>query len=694
VTTRRNLALLAATAVAAGGVATAIAIAGHADDPGVGVGFTLGSLFVGVALGLVGGLLLAVRPTNLLGPVLFVMGASLVAELSLREYAYTGLRADPGSVPVPALAGGVGLALDPLFFPVPLALALALFPDGRLGSRRWRAVTGVATAVVAVQIVLLLLRPGPLTDETYGYQIPWAGVLPRSALGWVTRAHDGLTRVSLLMLVATGASLVVRYVRARGEQRRRLTPLALVALVAVVGLLAQLWPFTEALGRLVLVAAITVGLPAALAIGALRYHVWDLDRILVASLVYSGLALAIGSGYVAVVVGVTRLTGDRDNPPGLVPSVVAAAFVAVAFGQVKDALTRAARRLVHGVRATPYDALAALPRQLADVPVVEEVLPRTAEALVRGLGVPAARVRVFLDDGAERTAWSPDGSADGAPAVESVAVRHLGQVVGDVAVATSSDRPLRRGDYRLLTDLAAQAGPALRSVALTKQLEARLELITEQSAQLRASRQRIAAAQVEERRRLERDMHDGAQQQLVALAGRIRRAERLAAAGPDDLAEALAACVAAVDRCIDDVRQLASGIYPPVLAARGLAAALRARARSVEHVRVEFDPELAGARFPIAVELGAYFCCLEAMQNSAKHSPGAPVEVRLRTVESDLVFVVTDHGPGFDLATTPDSGGSGLLGMQDRIAAVGGTLTVESAPGHGTTVRGRIPVPA
>jgi signal transduction histidine kinase len=397
---------------------------------------------------------------------------------------------------------------------------------------------------------------------------------------------------------------------------------------------------------------------------------------------------------VAVVVLVSRIAGGTAPTSGLLPSVIATALVAAAFAPVKERISRAARRLVYGVRATPYDALAALPRHLADVPAVADVLLSTADMLTRGLGVPAARVRVFLDGGGESVAWSP---ADGeAGTLIVVPVRHLGGVVGDVAVQPWTDRPLSNRQRRLLADLAAQAGPALRSVALATELQTRLDQITEQSALLRASRQRIVTAQIAERRRLERDLHDGAQQQLVALAMSIQNVEKQVAAGRPGAAliAALAECRAELGRCIDEVRLLAGGIYPPVLIARGLAAALRARARlGTSDVRVNASPAVDGARFPNEVELSVYFCCLEALQNAAKHAPGAHVWVRLEVTDTALTFEVTDDGPGLDPQTVRASGGSGLLGMEDRVGVVGGTLVIDGAPGRGCTVRGTVPLP-
>ena len=680
-------------ALAAGCLAGAVAVVRQAGDPSVDVAFGLLSLWLAVALGGVGALLVALRPGNLLGPVLAVAGASLGVEFSVRALVHAG--GTPAG-PADAALLWFALLLDPVFFPASVVLTLLLFPDGRPPRGPWRAAAALAVAGAAAQVVALALRPGPLRDETFGTETAWDGVLPAATGDPLTTALDAVNSAMVGLLVVAGAGLVVRFRRARGEARRQFAPLVLVVAVTVAGLTLQVAGLTGA-GVALLVGGVALGLPAALAVAALRYRLWDLDRVVVAAIVYAGLAAAVTALYVAVVVAAAALAGDGIDAAGagdLGPSVLATAVAAALFAPARDALTRGARRLVLGVRATPYEALAVLPRRLAETLEVDDVLPDVAAALAGGLAVPAARVRALLDDGTRRVAWSPAGAARDDAGLTVVTVRHLGREVGDVAVAPSPDRPLTDADRRLLADLAAQAGPALRGVGLTAQLRGRLAQITAQAAQLSASRERLAAAQVGERRRLERDIHDGAQQQLVALAVHLEAARRLAAAGDPGADDLLARCHDEVESCLDTLRELARGIYPPVLAARGLVPALRARARAAAgDVRVVADGGADGRRFSAGVENAAYFCVLEALQNAAKHAPGAPVVVRVTAGDGVLELDVTDTGPGFTPGEGAGDDGSGLVGMADRLAAVGGTLTVRSAPGAGTTVHGSIPVP-
>jgi signal transduction histidine kinase len=205
--------------------------------------------------------------------------------------------------------------------------------------------------------------------------------------------------------------------------------------------------------------------------------------------------------------------------------------------------------------------------------------------------------------------------------------------------------------------------------------------------ELQESRRRIVTAQDERARKLERDIHDGAQQQLVALSVKLGLAEQLASRDADKTTRLLAELKSDTADALENVRDLARGIYPPVLADHGLAAALEAQARK-SPIPVRLSANGSG-RYPPEIEAAIYFCCLEALQNIAKYAEANDATIRLGRSNGDLTFEVTDDGRGFDPATVE---GSGLTNMRDRVEAVGGALDVSSTPGSGTTVRGRIPV--
>ena len=260
-------------------------------------------------------------------------------------------------------------------------------------------------------------------------------------------------------------------------------------------------------------------------------------------------------------------------------------------------------------------------------------------------------------------------------------VQHRGELLGALSLVKPRGDDVRPAERQLLRDLASQAGLVLRNVRLTEDLRVRL-------VELQESRQRLVTAQDEERRRLERNIHDGAQQQLVALSVKARLLKTLTRKDRGKAEELADQLQADTQDALQDLRDLARGIYPPLLADQGLAAALEAQARKAA-VRVEIQPDGIG-RYPQEAEATAYFCVLEALQNAAKYADPTSVEVRLHEEDGALRFVVTDDGAGFDVATTPR--GAGLQNMADRVEALGGELSIVSAPGSGTTVTGRIPV--
>jgi signal transduction histidine kinase len=272
------------------------------------------------------------------------------------------------------------------------------------------------------------------------------------------------------------------------------------------------------------------------------------------------------------------------------------------------------------------------------------------------------------------------------PSIEGVdralPVRHQGELLGALSVTKSKGDPLRPAEEKLMEDLASGAGLVLRNVRLTEELMERLR-------EIQRSRQRIVAAQDEERRKLERNLHDGAQQQLVALQVKLSLAERIAEEGCR-VKDQLGALKQEATDALENLRDLARGIYPPLLADQGLAAALSSQARKATFpVSIEAD---GIGRYPQEAEAAVYFCCLEALQNVAKYAGATHAILRLHGQDGELTFEVQDDGAGFDTSKT--SYGTGLQGMADRLSAQGGTLEVRSATGQGTTVIGRVPVPA
>jgi signal transduction histidine kinase len=241
---------------------------------------------------------------------------------------------------------------------------------------------------------------------------------------------------------------------------------------------------------------------------------------------------------------------------------------------------------------------------------------------------------------------------------------------------------------RLLSDLASQAGLVLKNMILTAELEARLDQVTAQAADLRASRARIVAAHDGERRRLERNIHDGAQQHLVALAVKLGLAKTLATQDRERAENLVRDLRAEIDLTMETLSDLVTGIYPQVLTEHGLVVAL---GRQTAHASVPVIMRASlSRRYPDEIEASVFFCCLEAIQNAAKYSQAEQVTVEIWEEDDKLAFTVGDDGAGFDPREI--TSGSGLQNMVDRIETAGGRLTVRSAPGQGTTISGRVSV--
>lgn len=418
-------------------------------------------------------------------------------------------------------------------------------------------------------------------------------------------------------------------------------------------------------------------------------------------LVFASLVMFIVAVYVAVTVGLGALLGERWDTT---LAIAATTTVAMAFAGVRHWAERLAARLVYGDRAPPHQVLSELADRMAGAYATEEVLPEMARTVAAGTG--AAEARVWLRRGGELVvagAWPRPGLSSEGPvsfdgpdlpllpeADHTAPVFDGGEVIGAITVSQPAGRQLSPVDVQLLADVAAQAGLVLRNVRLTARLAASLEEISLQAEELHASRRRIVAAQDAERRKLERDIHDGAQQHLVALMVYLGLARKLIEREPARAARAVAQLRSVVTGALENLQDLALGIHPPLLREGGLADALAAQSGN-PGVVLSVDAVAIGRYAPEA-EAAVYFACLEAIQNASKHAPGSHVGVRLVEHDATLSFSVADDGPGFDLERCRR--GLGLDNMVDRLAALGGSVDVVSSPGRGTTVLGRLPVSA
>jgi signal transduction histidine kinase len=650
---------------------------GVADDAAFVVAFA--------AFGIVGALIASRDRGNRIGYLFLyasvAAGVGFVGSEVVTLLHDRGVRAQVVLVPAAVLgeaAWVVGL------LPVLILLPL-LFPNGRLPSRRWRPVLWLTGAALLLVFFAFLLGSPTLTGSAERTTVPNPLLVP--AISSVTDFVEGAFFLAFIaILAASVTSLVLRFRRSHGVERQQIKwfVLAVTFLLAVITVTEILLMFgiESRMLDMVLVAPAFLFLPVSVGVAVLRYRLYDLDVVVRKTLLY-GLLVAIATAvYVVVVVGVGTLLG-RESP---FLTMLAAVIVALGFHPARTRLAHVADRLVYGRRATPYEVLTEFSERMGTSYATEDVLPRMAQVLGEGTGAEIARIWLLV--GGEfrpEAAWPAD-----APRVAPVSlrrgfdvpgetvteVRDKGDLLGALSVRMPPSDPISPSKEKLVRDLAAQAGLVLRNVRLVEEV--------------RASRQRLVAAQDEERRRLERDIHDGAQQQLVALAVKARLARQLTERDPAKAAEMLTQIEEETQSALEDLRDLARGIYPPLLADKGLVAALEAQSRKTPMpVSVEAD---GVGRYRPDVETTVYFCALEALQNVAKYADAASTTVRVSQANGSLAFAVVDDGRGFDPEAVGP--GSGLQGMADRLAAVGGSLEVRSAPGRGTTVAGRVPVTA
>jgi signal transduction histidine kinase len=410
-------------------------------------------------------------------------------------------------------------------------------------------------------------------------------------------------------------------------------------------------------------------------------------------LVLSGLVAFVGSVYL-VALGVGWLLGD-DGSPSVGLSVIATAIVALAFEPVRARLHRIANWSLHGSPSSPDDVLRRFSETAVGQYDEDEIPARMSKLLAEATGAEWAQVWlvvagrlslsatwpsgvVAVEEVPEPTGDSQDASG---PDRRALAVRHDGERLGVLRLQEHAGHPLTSVEERLFAGLAAQAGLVLRGVRLRAELAHRLAELSERADELQRSRRRLISAHDDERRKLERDIHDGAQQHLVALTVNLRLAHTLLRGSPERAAGILAEQAVAAGTARTILEELSRGIYPRRLVDEGLAAALEA-ATVGGPLRVVVSNRSTG-RPPIDVEAALYFCCLEALQNAAKHAEATWVYVEIHVVQpGEVRLTIQDDGRGF----APDEvgTGAGLANMRDRVDAVGGVLELHSEPGRGT----------
>ena len=630
------------------------------------------------AFPVVGALIASSRPRQPVGWLLLGIGLA-VSIGALAEVGGEALyRPAPG---VGAVLYEFGETMSKLLFGQ-IALLLLLFPTGRLPGTNWRWLGLALILLIALSATGGMTAPGPVLDRFEGRgPINPIGVNQIPVLQFLGSDRGFVIYVAVLLGCAS--SLFIRYRRANLDDRQRLKWFTLAALIFVLfqvgdGVAPLLIGSYLGPAYLAGEALATVGLAAAIAIAILRHRLFDVDLVISRTVAYALLAALITGFYAAVVVGAGFLAGTA-SPPRFLLSVAATAIVAVTFQPLRARLLRLADRLVFGRRATPYEVLAGFSDRLITMTDWESIMPEMARVLAAGTGAVVATV--WLRRGTAEVpacTWPSDASfvsRGDATRVSEVTLR--GELLGRLAVRCRPGDAMSQTEERLMDDLAHQAGFVFRTVSLQQELRLSLD-------SLRASRERLIAVQDQERQRIERDLHDGAQQNLTAL--RMKLGQMQSGDVPAHLSRLLTEMQEDVQEAIDSIRTLARGVYPPLLEAQGLSAALTARARYLaQPVEIHCGPE----RYARDIETAIYFCCSESLQNLAKHAQARRAAVRVWADASRLEFEVKDDGRGFDV----DAGsGTGLASMRDRVETLGGGLDIRSGAGSGTSVTGWLPL--
>ncbi|HEV7526020.1 MAG TPA: histidine kinase [Acidimicrobiia bacterium] len=601
--------------------------------------------------------------------------------------------------------GAAALVSDRVIGLVPVVLAAlwTTLPTGEITGRRRRSTRLFLGAVLLLGAPFAIAQAA--TDGLHAEMfIVESAVLSAVALtAFVARCRDA-SAIDRARLQWAGWGVVV----AGG----------IACVVALMHLLVG-WPD----GMAVPIAMGTLFVPFAIALSSFESTVLRIDRLLVRTIETGGLVVLVGAVYVVVVLGFGETPTDTTRRMlGL--SLLAAAIAALCFIPARNRLEEIANRRVYGDRRAPDEPLQTFGARMSRAIPLDELLLQLAESLKMSMTLAAAEVWTGTEGVLERAAavpyrdpttirlaeketevvarahvqgnawlqvWLPGLVEQHRERILRVApLVHSGELLGVVVCVRTTDQPpFTEEEERVLTELARQVALALHNSALDTALQASLDDLRVANEELRASRARIVATADQSRRQIERNLHDGAQQHLVALAVKLGLARQLVEADPAAVATLLEELRADAQATLTELRELAHGIYPPLLMDRGLPEALRAAAnRCVLPTDVVADV----GRFPPDAEAAVYFCCLEALQNAGKHAgEHARITVTVTADDDTLSFSVVDDGAGFD-SKSDAIRGHGFVNMADRLGAIGGKIGVESAPGSGTAIRGAIPL--
>jgi len=653
------------------------------------------TMFGVFTLSVVAGLVLRRQPRSPFSWTFTAVALLLSLELFTQQYAIHGLLVAPGSVPLAAASAQFTVFVQNLV-PALYIVSILLFPDGKLPSRSWRVLVAAVVVVMGLDALRGLDAPFPLwIGPGQGQGVPVTGPPELWPIGRAFAWAERWTYWGIYPIVAAIAlSVGLRLRAAKGDARLQLRwftyAIALGAMVFAIARADGVPAIADALGKNARVVHdwgmtaqdvfIGILVPLSIGIAIMRYRLYDIDVVISRTIVYGGLAAFVTVIYGLVVAGAGGVLGGSIGL-GPVPTVIAIAVIALLLEPVRARLRELANVAIYGKRANPYEVLSDFGHTVSNAVRADVLLPRMAKLVRDATHASSVQLWVRVGDRLHLAASAPDASAATA-SVESIdALEQRSDVTALVPVFLEGERlgalvvRKQRGDQvttterRLLTDLASQAGLVF----------GRFRLIEE----LRESRGRLVAAHDEERRKIERDLHDGAQQRFVNAMLSVGMAKALDAKGEDATA-LLTQATSEMQAGLIELRALARGVHPPLLTDEGLPAAIASLAdRSPILTSVHVTPD---RRYTEPVEATAYFVVAEALANAAKHSRASSIAIRIDEVHGRLRVEVRDDGIG---GVDPKRG-SGIVGLRDRAAAIGGRLEVDS-DGNGTIVRAELP---
>jgi len=630
-----------------------------------------------------GTVVFAMRPLNPVARRLLVF-AGLAAAGYLLGTAYSAYLVKHGT---PGWGWLAILAMQVINFAwfVAIFMVCALFPDGKYQRPYEQRMTAVLVAAVPVLTAMQLAGSARLEEGSFVWQdiVSARNPVAAPALAGLGAVAAVAIQAGIAVLLLGVVVLIARYRRFGPAERRQIAwPLYGLALTGcAIGLLGAAHSGINMLpGWLQYLLWLPVlFIPAGLAIGIVRYQLLDIDLVIRRSVIYGALWLLIAAAYAGLAAASGVAAGHRV-PLNLAVAVTIVATMVAA--PLRRRLERLADRLVFGRRLSGYELISQLGARLEASPGPEDVAGTVASSVRAGLD--ARWVRVSLGRHSKRpvavAGIDPGGPDD---PVLHVPLVHGPDVLGAIDCGPKAEGRYSDKDAELLATLGRQAAMAIRNSQLTSELSRRFDELAE-------SRARLVHAEAAGRRQLERDIHDGVQQELVAVLARLGLARNQLRRDKGLAEVTLKDVLADGRRALEGLQELVRGIHPPVLTDRGLVEAVRERAARLPiAAEVSSDGLPPGARFGPDTEAAAYFFICEALGNVLKHARAARALVRLRADNGRLAVEVRDDGGGF---TTQDTAQSGLRGLRDRIEALGGQMDIASTAGRGTTVSAWLPI--